>query len=314
MAQETSPGPDLTVLDVESRDRLNSLVGQLDDRAADIIRSRYGLVDGRQHKLADIGSQARHLRRAGPPARAGGAAEAAPAGRPRPGRLPATQAPARQTPVPPAGVFARPDRNRRPSPGVEPDVKKRGRRRDRGRPGRALRCAPPGAPRRRPLRGPRRQPAAPAVRGSTAGRTLTMGDVHGVAALPGMALPAHDGETPARDVVPAYFRRYEAERPTAGGAPGAGRPSRGGSRTARCWCTPTVAPGRPAPWSTPPAPGTGRSSRRTRGVRRSSAASCTRSTTTARTRSARSTWSSSAAAPPPSRSSASWRRSRPRPG
>ncbi|SRR6266545_1248754 len=55
MAQETSPGPDMTVLDVESRDRLNTLVGLLDDRAADIIRSRYGLVDGRQHKLADIG-------------------------------------------------------------------------------------------------------------------------------------------------------------------------------------------------------------------------------------------------------------------
>ncbi len=41
--------------------------------------------------------------------------------------------------------------------------------------------------------------------------TLTMGDVHGVAALPGMALPPHDAETPARDVVPAYFRRYEEE-------------------------------------------------------------------------------------------------------
>jgi RNA polymerase primary sigma factor len=57
MAQETSPGPDLTVLDTESRDRLNSLVGLLDERAADIIRSRYGLVDGRQHKLADIGAK-----------------------------------------------------------------------------------------------------------------------------------------------------------------------------------------------------------------------------------------------------------------
>ena len=55
MAQETAPGPDLTVLDEESRERLNDLVSQLDDRAADIIRSRYGLLDGRQHKLADIG-------------------------------------------------------------------------------------------------------------------------------------------------------------------------------------------------------------------------------------------------------------------
>ena len=57
MAQESAPGPDLTVLDVEARERLNSLVGQLDDRSADIIRSRYGLVDGRQHKLADIGAR-----------------------------------------------------------------------------------------------------------------------------------------------------------------------------------------------------------------------------------------------------------------
>jgi len=57
MAQETAPGPDLTVLDTESRDRLNDLVCLLDDRAADIIRSRYGLTDGRQHKLADIGTK-----------------------------------------------------------------------------------------------------------------------------------------------------------------------------------------------------------------------------------------------------------------
>ena len=57
MAQETTPSPDLEVLDVESRDRLNRLVELLDERAADIIRSRYGLVDGRQHKLADIGAK-----------------------------------------------------------------------------------------------------------------------------------------------------------------------------------------------------------------------------------------------------------------
>ena len=57
IAQETAPGPDSTFLDVESRDRLSSLVEHLDERAADIIRSRYGLVDGRQHKLADIGAK-----------------------------------------------------------------------------------------------------------------------------------------------------------------------------------------------------------------------------------------------------------------
>ncbi len=57
IAQESAPGPDLTVLDTESRDRLNTLVDLLDDRSADIVRSRYGLVDGRQHKLADIGAK-----------------------------------------------------------------------------------------------------------------------------------------------------------------------------------------------------------------------------------------------------------------
>ncbi len=57
IAQESSPGPDLTVLDTESRDRLNTLVELLDERSADIVRSRYGLVDGRQHKLADIGAR-----------------------------------------------------------------------------------------------------------------------------------------------------------------------------------------------------------------------------------------------------------------
>jgi RNA polymerase primary sigma factor len=57
IAQETAPGPDTTFLDVESKDRLSHLVDLLDERAADIIRSRYGLVDGRQHKLADIGAK-----------------------------------------------------------------------------------------------------------------------------------------------------------------------------------------------------------------------------------------------------------------
>ena len=57
MAQETAPGPDLEFLDVEARQRLDDLVAHLDDRAADIIRSRYGLTDGRQHKLADIGAR-----------------------------------------------------------------------------------------------------------------------------------------------------------------------------------------------------------------------------------------------------------------
>lgn len=57
IATDTAPGPDATFVDTESRERLNHLVGQLDDRAADIIRGRYGLIDGRQQKLADIGKR-----------------------------------------------------------------------------------------------------------------------------------------------------------------------------------------------------------------------------------------------------------------
>jgi len=57
IAQETAPGPDSTFIDVESRDRLSHLVEALDERSADIIRSRYGLIDGRVHKLADIGAK-----------------------------------------------------------------------------------------------------------------------------------------------------------------------------------------------------------------------------------------------------------------
>ncbi len=57
MAEETTPGPDLSVLDAESRQRLDDLVATLDERSADIVRSRYGLIDGCQHKLADIGAK-----------------------------------------------------------------------------------------------------------------------------------------------------------------------------------------------------------------------------------------------------------------
>ena len=57
MAQETAPGPDLNFLDAEAKQRLEDLVGILDPRSADIVRARYGLADGRQHKLADIGAR-----------------------------------------------------------------------------------------------------------------------------------------------------------------------------------------------------------------------------------------------------------------
>ena len=55
IARETSPGPDEVVLSQEDRDRLDHLLENLDERSADVVRRRYGLLDGRQAKLSDIG-------------------------------------------------------------------------------------------------------------------------------------------------------------------------------------------------------------------------------------------------------------------
>ncbi|WP_082582420.1 RNA polymerase sigma factor RpoD/SigA [Aeromicrobium sp. Root236] len=57
IARETQPGPDFAVLDDESRHLISTLVDHLGDREADIVRARYGLLDGRQQKLADIGKR-----------------------------------------------------------------------------------------------------------------------------------------------------------------------------------------------------------------------------------------------------------------
>ena len=54
IARETSPGPDEVVLSQEDRDRLDHLLENLDERSADVVRRRYGLLDGRQAKLSDI--------------------------------------------------------------------------------------------------------------------------------------------------------------------------------------------------------------------------------------------------------------------
>ena len=54
LARELSPGPDEVVLDAEDRARLDAMLGSLDERSADVVRRRYGLMDGRQAKLADI--------------------------------------------------------------------------------------------------------------------------------------------------------------------------------------------------------------------------------------------------------------------
>ena len=55
IARETAPGPDAVVLSQEDRDRLDTLLEGLDERSADVVRRRYGLLDGRQAKLSDIG-------------------------------------------------------------------------------------------------------------------------------------------------------------------------------------------------------------------------------------------------------------------
>ncbi len=57
IARDTMPGPDFAVLDDESRHLISTLVDNLGEREADIVRARYGLLDGRQQKLADIGKR-----------------------------------------------------------------------------------------------------------------------------------------------------------------------------------------------------------------------------------------------------------------
>ena len=54
LAREMSPGPDEMVLDAEDRARLDGMLATLDERSADVVRRRYGLLDGRQARLADI--------------------------------------------------------------------------------------------------------------------------------------------------------------------------------------------------------------------------------------------------------------------
>ncbi|MCW2810781.1 MAG: hrdD [Friedmanniella sp.] len=56
IAREPMPGPDEVFLDAEEHARLEAMLSQLDERSADVVRRRYGLVDGRQAKLADIGA------------------------------------------------------------------------------------------------------------------------------------------------------------------------------------------------------------------------------------------------------------------
>ena len=56
IAREPMPGPDEVYMDAEEHARLEALLDELDERSADVVRRRYGLIDGRQAKLADIGA------------------------------------------------------------------------------------------------------------------------------------------------------------------------------------------------------------------------------------------------------------------
>jgi RNA polymerase sigma factor (sigma-70 family) len=55
LAMESISSPDDVVMDAEEHARLESVLSSsLDSRSADVVRRRYGLLDGRQAKLADI--------------------------------------------------------------------------------------------------------------------------------------------------------------------------------------------------------------------------------------------------------------------
>ncbi|MDR1511887.1 MAG: sigma-70 family RNA polymerase sigma factor [Propionibacteriaceae bacterium] len=57
IAASPSPGIEDVVLDHAERERIEGLVARLDERSADIVRRRFGLVDGSPAKLADIGQR-----------------------------------------------------------------------------------------------------------------------------------------------------------------------------------------------------------------------------------------------------------------
>jgi RNA polymerase sigma factor (sigma-70 family) len=55
LVHQNAPSPDDVMLSATERDRLEKMLSTLDDRSADIVRRRYGLLDGSQAKLSGIG-------------------------------------------------------------------------------------------------------------------------------------------------------------------------------------------------------------------------------------------------------------------
>jgi RNA polymerase sigma factor (sigma-70 family) len=54
VADSDAPSPEELVLAGMERERVDSLLGRLDDRSAGIVRARYGLDDGREHSLTEV--------------------------------------------------------------------------------------------------------------------------------------------------------------------------------------------------------------------------------------------------------------------
>jgi RNA polymerase sigma factor (sigma-70 family) len=57
VADSDAPSPEDVVLSALERQRIEGLLGHLDDRSAGIMRARYGLEDGREHSLTEVASR-----------------------------------------------------------------------------------------------------------------------------------------------------------------------------------------------------------------------------------------------------------------
>ncbi len=57
VADTDSPSPEDLVLAGLERERIDTLLGHLDERSAGIVRARYGLEDGREHSLTEVAAR-----------------------------------------------------------------------------------------------------------------------------------------------------------------------------------------------------------------------------------------------------------------
>ncbi|MBA3490285.1 MAG: sigma-70 family RNA polymerase sigma factor, partial [Longispora sp.] len=54
VSDSATPSPEDIVLAGLERERINKMIGHLDDRSAGIVRARFGLDDGREHSLTEV--------------------------------------------------------------------------------------------------------------------------------------------------------------------------------------------------------------------------------------------------------------------